>query len=135
MIRVRIVLADDRPDVLEAVASLLEPRYQVVGVVRDGEALVDIVERLKPDLVVTDISMPSLSGIEAVTRLVESGNTPAIVFLTVHEDADFVRACLKTGALGYVVKSRLATDLMPAIQEALAGGIFVSHPYRDKDSN
>ena len=128
LIRVRIVLADDRPEVLETVAGLLEPRYQVVGIVRDGQALLDAVERLKPDLVVTDILMPILSGIDAATKLAESRNAPAVVFLTVHEDPDFVRACLKTGALGYVVKSRLATDLMPAIQHALAGSVFISHP-------
>jgi DNA-binding NarL/FixJ family response regulator len=127
--RFRIVLADDRPDVLETVARLLEPKYQVVENVRDGQALIDAVTCLKPELVVTDISMPVLSGIEAATKLAQSGSAAIVIFLTVHEDADFIRAGLQAGALGYVIKSRLATDLVAAIQQALAGKIFVSHAH------
>jgi DNA-binding NarL/FixJ family response regulator len=130
--RFRIVLADDRPDVLETVAKLLEPKYEVVGKVRDGQALIDAAMRLKPELIVTDISMPVLSGIEAATKLAQSGNASIVIFLTVHEDADFVRACLQIGALGYVIKSRLTTDLLPAIQQTLAGSIFVSHAHLDR---
>jgi len=84
--------------------------------------------RLKPDVIVTDISMPVLSGIEAANRLNESGCKSKIIFLTVHSDSDFVRTCLATGAFGYVVKSRITTDLIPAIQDALAGRIFISPP-------
>jgi DNA-binding NarL/FixJ family response regulator len=84
--------------------------------------------RLKPDVIVTDISMPILNGIEAVDRLMESGCNSRIVFLTVHSDAEFVRRCLSAGALGYVPKSRIASELVPAIREALAGNIFIS-PY------
>ena len=83
---------------------------------------------LKPDVIVTDISMPILNGIEAANQLNDSGCTAKIIFLTVHSDPDFVRACLATGAFGYVVKSRITMDLLPAIQEALAGRIFVSPP-------
>jgi DNA-binding NarL/FixJ family response regulator len=86
---------------------------------------------LKPDIILTDISMPILNGIEAATKLKESGCTSRIVFLTVHPSSDYIRACLATGAFGYVVKSQMATDLLPAIREALAGHIFISPHVRN----
>jgi DNA-binding NarL/FixJ family response regulator len=131
--KLRIVLADDHPEVLETVARLLDPVYEVVGTARDGQSLVDAVMKLKPDLLITDISMPILNGIEAAQKLSESGCTAKIVFLTVHSDSDYVRACLATGALGYVIKSRTPSDLLPAIQEALAGRIFVSPSVSSKN--
>jgi DNA-binding NarL/FixJ family response regulator len=81
---------------------------------------------LQPDVIITDISMPILNGIEAAKQLKESGSPAKVVFLTVHSDPDFVRACLNAGASGYLVKLRMATDLLPAIREALAGRIFLS---------
>ena len=105
---------------------LLEPEFEVIGKVRDGEALFEEAMRLKPDVIVSDISMPVLNGIEAAERLKESGCNSRIVFLTVHSDPDFVRRCLSAGAFGYVAKSRIANDLALAIREALAGNIFVS---------
>lgn len=108
------------------VESLLAPAFQIVGSVPDGRALFQSAMSLKPDVIVTDISMPILNGIEAATQLNESGCSSKIVFLTVHSDSDFVRTCLATGAFGYVIKSRLSTDLLPAIREALAGRIFIS---------
>ena len=81
---------------------------------------------MKPDLCVVDISMPIICGIEAATKLKDSGSAAKIVFLTVHEDPDFLRAALETGALGYVVKSRMASELSGAIRGALAGRLFVS---------
>jgi len=103
----------------------LEPTYDVVGCVEDGESLVEAAGNLHPDVIVTDISMPKLDGIEAADRLRESGSSK-IVFLTVHADPDFAQAALKTGALAYVSKLRINTDLLIAIREALAGHIFVS---------
>jgi DNA-binding NarL/FixJ family response regulator len=122
----RILLADDHPNVPEMVSTLLQPTFEVVGSVCDGKALVEAAERLRPDVIVTDISMPVLNGIEAANQLSESGCKSKVVFLTVHTDPDFIRACLATSALGYVVKPRMATDLLPAIRAALAGRIFVS---------
>jgi DNA-binding NarL/FixJ family response regulator len=84
--------------------------------------------KLQPDVIVSDISMPILNGIEAANKLKVSGCRSKIVFLTVHADPEIVRACLATGALGYVVKLRMETDLVPAIREALAGRIFISPP-------
>jgi DNA-binding NarL/FixJ family response regulator len=83
---------------------------------------------LQPDVIITDISMPILSGIEAAKQLKESGSRAKVVFLTVHSDPDVVRACLNAGASGYVVKPRMDTDLVPAVREALAGRIFLSPP-------
>jgi DNA-binding NarL/FixJ family response regulator len=81
---------------------------------------------LQPDVIITDISMPILSGIEAAKQLKESGSRAKVVFLTVHSDPDIVRACLNVGACGYIVKPRMDSDLLPAVREALAGRIFLS---------
>ncbi len=108
------------------VKTLLSSTCEIVGSASDGQSLFGAAGELKPDLIVTDISMPILNGIEASRQLNESGCTAKIIFLTVHTDLDYVRACLATGALGYVEKSRLHTDLLPAIQEALAGRMFIS---------
>ena len=124
--KMRIFLADDHRYVLELIRGLLEPTFEVVGAVEDGEALVEAAVNLRPDVIITDISMPKLNGIEAADRLRESGSSSKIVFLTVHADPDFVQAALKTGALAYVSKSRITTDLLLAIEEALKGRIFVS---------
>lgn len=124
--KVRIILADDHPKVLETVVKLLEPLYEIVGTVGDGESLVAAATKLKPDLLITDITMPVLNGIEAAQQLNEAGCTAKIVFLTIHNDPDYIRACLATGALGYVVKACILRDLTHAVREALAGRIFIS---------
>jgi DNA-binding NarL/FixJ family response regulator len=122
----RILLADDHRYLLELIRGLLEPIFNVVGAVKDGESLLEAAGKLQPDVIVTDISMPKLNGIEAASRLRESGSSSKIVFLTVHADPDFVQAALKAGALAYVSKFRISTDLLVGIKEALAGHIFVS---------
>jgi DNA-binding NarL/FixJ family response regulator len=124
--KMRIFLADDHRYVLELIRGLLEPTFEVVGAVEDGEALVEAAVNLQPDVIITDISMPKLNGIEAADRLRKSGSSSKIVFLTVHTNPDFVQAALKTGALAYVSKSRITTDLLIAVEEALNGCIFVS---------
>jgi DNA-binding NarL/FixJ family response regulator len=124
--RARILLADDHKEIRDRAVRLLEPTFEVVGTVADGNSLVKASAQLKPDVCVIDISMPQLSGIEAAIKLRENGSKAKIVFLTVNEDSDFVRAALRTGALGYVVKSRMASDLCAAINGALSGRLFVS---------
>jgi DNA-binding NarL/FixJ family response regulator len=124
--KIRILLADDHRYLLELVRGLLEPTFEVVGWVEDGESLIEAAGKLQPDVIVTDISMPRLNGIEAAKRLRESGSSSKIVFLTVHADPDFVQAALKTGALAYVSKLRINTDLVVAIGAAVAGRMFVS---------
>jgi DNA-binding NarL/FixJ family response regulator len=126
MSKVRVLLADDHPGVRALVENIVEPTFEVVGAVGDGKALLEAALSLEPDVIITDISMPTLSGIEAAKRLQESGSRAVVVFLTVHSDPDFVNACLNAGASGYVVKIRMDTDVLCAVREALAGRIFLS---------
>ena len=124
--KIKVLLADDHPGFPHLVESVLELTFEIIGSVSDGRSLIDSAIKLKPDVIVTDISMPILNGIEATAQLMKSGCESKIVFLSIHADPDFVRTCLSTGALGYVIKPRMATELVHAIQEALAGRIFVS---------
>jgi len=111
---------------LDRVANLLSSCFEVVGTARTGEELVSEAMRLDPDVVVADVSMPVLSGIEAAHQLREAGSRARFVFLTVHAEEEFIRACMGEGALGYVVKSRIRTDLIPAINAAVEGQRYIS---------
>jgi len=126
MDRISVLLADDHADFLAVAVRLLEPVVRVVKTVADGNAAVQEAARLDPDVIVLDISMPVLSGIEAARQLRAAGSRAKIVFLTVHPDSDFARAAFDAGAVGYVVKDRLASDLLHALREAMAGNSFVS---------
>jgi len=117
----RVLLADDHASMLERAVRLVAGEFDVVGAVSDGRAALDMALVLQPDVVVLDISMPVMSGLEAAARLTESAHPPRIVFLTVHEDPAFVEAAREAGAHGYVVKRRIATDLIPAIRTVLQG--------------
>jgi DNA-binding NarL/FixJ family response regulator len=121
-----VLVADDLPQVLSAVAALLRDSFDIVGMVSDGQAALDAILTLKPDLAVMDISMPIMSGIEVARELKSRANKTKIVFLTVHEDSDIIATCLSAGALGYVVKEVMNSDLILAMNEALAGRVFVS---------
>lgn len=121
-----VLLADDHPHFPTLVENLLKPDFHVVLRVFDGQAMVEACMKLKPDIIITDISMPILNGIDAAGRLRKSGSTVKIIFLTVHSDPDFIQACFATGASGYVLKTQVDTDLLPAIREVLAGHKFVS---------
>lgn len=122
----RILLADDHKEIRDKVRHYLEADFNVIEAVEDGRALLEAASRFDPDVCLLDISMPVMNGIEAATRLKESGSRAKVIFLTIHEDMDFAQAALKTGASGYVVKRRMASDLHRAIKEALAGRIFIS---------
>jgi DNA-binding NarL/FixJ family response regulator len=124
--RIRVLIADDHKAMQERVKTLLEPEFDVVRTVDDGQALVVAVLELNPDVLIVDISMPVLNGIDAVHQLVKSGVKAKIIFLTVHEDPDMVPLCFSAGALAFVVKSRLASDLIPAIRLATSNRTFVS---------
>lgn len=126
----RILLADDNPGILEHAASLLGREHDVVGRLSDGESVLRDYDRLQPDVVVLDISMGSLNGIEVARRLRGQGRRAGIIFLTVHEDQDFVDAALGAGGAAYVVKSRMNTDLANAVRAVLNGELFVSAPLR-----
>ena len=121
-----ILVADDHSIVLETVVPMLESIFHVIGTVSDGKAAVEAEGRLHPDVVVMDISMPVMSGIDAARQMRKKGSKAKIVFLTVHEDSDILAASKLAGGLGYVVKTRLGIDLVHAIEEALAGHSFVS---------
>jgi DNA-binding NarL/FixJ family response regulator len=114
-------VADDSQGIRERVIKLLEGHFDVVGFAENGHQAIAAALALVPDLVVLDISMPGLNGIEVASRLRDLGCTGKIVFLTVHEDPDYLKAAFLAGARGYVYKSRVATELIPALQAALAG--------------
>jgi len=126
MITPRILLADDQEEMLQTLVEMLEGEFQIVGTAENGMRVLELTPRLAPDIVVLDISMPVLNGLEAALRLKEQCLAARVVFLTAHEDTDLVEAGMSAGALGYVVKSCLATDLVPALWQALAGKTFVS---------
>ena len=124
--RTRVLLADDHPRILSQVTDLLEPEFKVIAVVGDGQSLIETAESLQPDLIITDISMPILSGIEAAKKIMQSTPQTKIIFLTVHTDPDYVREALELGAVGYVFKWRLVSDLRLAIDEVLEDRTYVS---------
>jgi DNA-binding NarL/FixJ family response regulator len=124
--RARVILADDHADFLAAAAEHLEPEFEVIKTVSDGQSAVEAATRLQPDLLVLDIGLPALNGIEAARQLRADGSHAKIVFLTVHDDGDYVRAAQAASGLGYVTKPRLASDLKCALRDALAGRSFVS---------
>jgi DNA-binding NarL/FixJ family response regulator len=126
LIRPRVLLADDHMDFLERTAALLRPQFDIVGTVADGAALVSESLRLSPDVIVADITMPGLSGIDCARRLRLFASSAKIVFLTIHSEEQFVDACRAEGALGYVVKSHMKIHLIPAIQAALTGAAYIS---------
>ena len=128
MPKTSILLADDNSAILDHVNKLLKKnsRYQVVAALSNGAAVLREYKRLTPDVIVLDISMELLSGIDVAQHLRDSGCHSKIVFLTVHEDADYITAAIGAGGSAYVVKSRLSTDLIPAINAALSHKLFVS---------
>lgn len=124
--RPRILLVDNHPLMLEWMRTLLQSAFVIVGDAHTGREMVMQAMELHPDVIVADIAMPELSGIEAARELRNEGFTPKLVFLSIYPANEFVDACMAEGALGYVVKAQMATDLVPAIKAALAGRSFVS---------
>ncbi len=128
MRKTTVILADDNRAVLVQVQKVLgkHHRFKVVGAFMDGATVLQQYRQLKPHLVVLDISMGKISGIEVARQLRDEGCESKIIFLTVHEDFDFMNAAMDAGGSAYVVKSRLSTDLISAIDAALSGKHFVS---------
>ena len=124
--RPRLLVADDHSAMLGEIVHRLEAEFEIAGTVGNGLDLVEAAARLDADVVVLDITMPGLDGIAAARCLQHSGCRAKLVFLTAHEDPDYVRAGVDAGGAAYVTKARLASDLIPAIQAALAGQRFVS---------
>ena len=126
MVTPRVLLADDQKDMLQTVFLTLVDEFNIVGTAENGTRAVELAMKLSPDILVLDISMPEVNGIQAAWRLKELGSRARVIFLTVHADPDFVEAALSAGALGYVLKPSLATDLIPAIRAALGNNTFIS---------
>jgi len=131
--RKRVVVADDLATVLGEAAGLLRESFEVVGMFSDGRAALEGVIALEPDLVVLDISMPEMTGIEVAEELTRRAHKIRVIFLTVHEDMDILKTCQAAGGLGYVIKLHMNSDLVPAMNEALAGRTFTSRFQSQKD--
>jgi len=124
--RARVLVADDHVPLRDRIVALLSQDFQVVGTARDGQTLIETEALLQPDVVVVDISMPDMSGLEAAARMRSRGSRAALVYITAHRDGEILDAAVGAGALGFVAKTFLAEDLVPAIHAALAGRRFVS---------
>jgi DNA-binding NarL/FixJ family response regulator len=124
--RPRVLLADDHLLVAEALKSLLAPEFDLVGVVADGRALVEAARTLRPDVIVADVTMPHLNGIDALVQLRQSGDQVPVVFLTMHRDVSFARRALDAGASGFVLKHSASAELVSAIRAALEGKTYLT---------
>jgi DNA-binding NarL/FixJ family response regulator len=124
--RLRVVLADDHPEMLEEIRSLLARQFEIVGSAGDGQALLAAVEQLRPDAVVTDIKMPLVDGIEAGRRILREGLCAAVILLTMYNDRRLVHRALESGIRGYVLKVDAGEELALAIETAAGGGTYLS---------
>lgn len=131
MSKARVLLADDHKIILEGLRGLLQSEFDLAGTAENGLELVEAAERLQPDVIVTDISMPLLNGIDAVRKLRQSGLRAKVVFLTMHPDVVFATRALEAGASAYVLKHSAPDELIAAIREALGGGTFISAALRN----
>lgn len=126
MSKIRVLLADDHAIVSQGLEALLQESFQLVGSVRDGRALVAAVAELKPDVAVTDISMPGLTGLEAIRQIKKIRPTTKIIALTMHSEPTLVAEALKAGASGYVLKSSAVEELERSIREVMLGRTYVT---------
>ncbi|MBN9519964.1 response regulator transcription factor [bacterium] len=125
MTRPRVLLADDHRLVAEGLQSLLEPHFDVVGITAGGRELIEATKRLDPEVIVLDISMPSLNGIEAARRLRTGNSRVKLVLLAVHCEVAYAARAMEAGVSGYVLKQSAASELIAAIRVALEGGTYV----------
>jgi len=126
MSRPRVLLADDHMLVIEGLRRILEPECEVVGVVEDGRSLLQAAERLKPDIILLDISMPLLNGVEAARKLRQTVPAAKLIFVTMHADATYVTGAFRAGASGYVLKRCASMELVSAIHEVLQGRTYIT---------
>ena len=126
MSRTRILLADDHKMFAQGLRGLLEDEFDLVGSVENGQALVDAAHELAPDVIVADISMPVLNGLDAVRQLREQGVTAKVIFLTMHADDRLLAEAFRCGGSGYVLKQSAGEELILAIRQVLAGHKYVT---------
>jgi len=126
MNKTRVLLADDHTIVAEGLRSLLEDEFEFVGAVSDGRALLEAARDLRPDVIVADISMPLLNGLDAARQLKRDGATAKIVFLTMHAEAQLAAEAFRAGASGYLLKSSAGEELITAIHEVIKGRAYVT---------
>ncbi len=126
MTKPRVLLADDHRIVAEGVKGLLAEEFELVGIVEDGRAMVDAARKLRPDVIVADISMPHLNGIDAMVPLKQDNPDVRVVFLTMHRDAAYARRALEAGASGFVLKHSAPAELVLAVRAALQGRTFIT---------
>src|SRR5450759_1967370 len=126
MKRARILLADDHTLTLEGIRAVLEPHHEIVGMVTDGRAVLDAALRLEPDLIVLDITMPLLNGIDAAVQIKKNLPEVKLLFLTMHVNPEYLEAALNAGGTGYVLKSGAREELLEAIKSVLNGRIYVT---------
>ena len=126
MPRPRILLADDHRIVVEGLRGLLEPEFEIVGIVEDGRVLLTAAEKLRPDVIVADISMPLLNGIDSVRQIKKTHEGIRVVFLTMHPDVTYAASAFEAGASGYVLKHSAASELVTAIRHALRGETYIT---------
>ncbi len=126
MKRPRIILADDHRMFAEGLKRLLEPDYEIVAMVEDGKDLVATVAETPADLILVDISMPGLNGIEAARQIIESNRDAKIILLSMHDEVTYVTTALDEGVRGYVLKQAEPRELLAAIKEVLKGSVYLS---------
>ncbi len=124
--RTRLLLADDHTLLLEGIRLMLEPEFDLIGSVGDGQALLTSARTLKPDVILLDISMPLLNGIDAAHQLRKTLPSAKLIFLTMHADREYVTEAFRAGAAGYLLKRAAASELLTAIREVLKGNFYVS---------
>ena len=132
MTRKRILLADDHAEMLRELRALLDEDYEIVGAVENGAALVEAAEALKPDLIISDVSMPVMTGFEAVAKIRESGFLPKLIFLTVQASAAYLKKARALGADGYVLKVFTNEQLPAAVASVLSGTPYFSPQFENR---
>jgi DNA-binding NarL/FixJ family response regulator len=124
--RLRIVIADDSADFLNTIVPMLREKFDVLGTTADGKSALELIKKLQPDVIILDLQMPELSGIEVTRSLMKNGNHSRIIICSVHLDPEIVDAAMAAGALGYVAKTRSAQDLVEAVEAVARGERFTS---------
>jgi len=131
MNRIKVLIADDHRIVADGLRTILEPDYDLVGIAENGRVLVDMASRLEPDVIVADISMPSLNGLDAMEMLQRHHCKAKFIFLTMHKDITYAAKAIRQGAVGYVLKHSASEELLRALQSVHGGEKFISPEIAD----